>query len=50
MANLIRRENREVARNRSQDDTFAAWEPFRMMDALGAKNVVKRYQSAGARP
>jgi HSP20 family protein len=34
MANLIRRENREVARNRNQDDALAAWEPFRMMDAL----------------
>jgi HSP20 family protein len=35
MANLIRRDNREVARNRnSQDDGFAGWEPFRMMDTL----------------
>jgi HSP20 family molecular chaperone IbpA len=37
MANLIRRENREVARNRGNDygwDPPRNWEPFRMMDAL----------------
>lgn len=37
MANLIRRENREVARNREQGvgwDPFQSWDPFRMMNAL----------------
>jgi HSP20 family protein len=32
MANLIRRENREVSRPRSPETT--QWDPFRMMDAL----------------
>lgn len=32
MANLIRRENREVGRGRTQD--VFSWDPFRMMDAL----------------
>jgi HSP20 family protein len=37
MANIIRRENREVARQREQGpgwDPFSSWEPFRVMDAL----------------
>jgi HSP20 family protein len=37
MANLIRRNNREVARNRTQDyamDPVRSWEPFRLMDAM----------------
>ncbi len=32
MANLIRRENRELGRNRPRD--VFGWDPFRMMDAL----------------
>jgi HSP20 family protein len=37
MANLIRRDNQEVARNRTQDyapDPLRNWEPFRLMDAM----------------
>ena len=37
MANIIRRDNREVSRNRGADygvDPFRSWDPFRVMDAL----------------
>src|SRR5688500_10153000 len=37
MANLIRRNNREVTRTRTQDyalDALRSWEPFRLMNAM----------------
>jgi HSP20 family protein len=37
MANLVRRDNREVARNTGQEfgrDTFSGWDPFRMMESF----------------